>query len=212
MSIFSPSEVSRGLTVPMSCTLEYMHCPFCHNADTKVLDSRADEDGVAIRRRRECMKCHRRFTTMESCELTVVKRDGHTERFDRNKVIVGVGKACQSRPITQDQLKELGRKVEEELRASGQAQIPSVEVGKAILKPLRDLDLVAYMRFASVYRDFKDLSDFEAAIEELRQYEKDKNTTLTAGADTATADASDPAAAGKETGKEPGKELGKEAA
>lgn len=149
--------------------LSLMHCPFCQNSDTKVIDTRVGEDGYAIRRRRECPKCGKRFTTVETAQLLVIKRSGNSEPFDRDKVISGVRKACQGRPIDENELKELGRKVEEDLRSRGLAQVDSDEVGRAILRPLRDLDEVAYMRFASVYQNFEDLDDFEKAIQDLRQ-------------------------------------------
>ena len=145
-----------------------MHCPFCQNPDTKVVDTRISDDGHSIRRRRECPKCSKRFTTLETNMLLVVKRSGNVEQFDRNKVISGVRKACQGRPINEDDLKMLGQKVEEDLRSRGLAQVKSDEVGKAILKPLRDLDMVAYMRFASVYQNFENLEDFQRAIDELK--------------------------------------------
>lgn len=145
-----------------------MHCPFCQNPDTKVVDTRISDDGHSIRRRRECLKCSKRFTTLETTMLLVVKRSGNVEQFDRNKVISGVRKACQGRPINEDDLKMLEQKVEEDLRLRGLAQVKSDEVGKAILKPLRDLDMVAYMRFASVYQNFENLEDFQRAIDELK--------------------------------------------
>ena len=145
-----------------------MDCPFCQNPDTKVVDTRISDDGHSIRRRRECPKCSKRFTTLETTMLLVVKRSGNVEQFDRNKVISGVRKACQGRPINEDDLKMLGQKVEEDLRSRGLAQVKSDEVGKAILKPLRDLDMVAYMRFASVYQNFENLEDFQRAIDELK--------------------------------------------
>lgn len=145
-----------------------MHCPFCQNPDTKVVDTRISDDGHSIRRRRECPECSKRFTTLETTMLLVVKRSGNVEQFDRNKVISGVRKACQGRPINEDDLKMLGQKVEEDLRSRGLAQVKSDEVGKAILKPLRDLDMVAYMRFASVYQNFENLEDFQRAIDELK--------------------------------------------
>lgn len=145
-----------------------MNCPFCQNPDTKVVDTRISDDGHSIRRRRECPKCSKRFTTLETTMLLVVKRSGNVEQFDRNKVISGVRKACQGRPINEDDLKMLGQKVEEDLRSRGLAQVKSDEVGKAILKPLRDLDMVAYMRFASVYQNFENLEDFQRAIDELK--------------------------------------------
>jgi len=148
-----------------------VHCPFCRHTDSKVIDSRTTEDGTAIRRRRSCPECGRRFTTIETAALLVVKRSGVTEPFSRDKVVAGVRKACQGRPVTEDQLALLAQRVEEAVRASGVAELPTHEVGLAILGPLRELDLVAYLRFASVYRAFESLEDFEQAIAELREAE-----------------------------------------
>ncbi|MEN3535965.1 transcriptional regulator NrdR [Microbispora sp. ZYX-F-249] len=145
-----------------------MHCPFCRNPDTRVVDSRAAEDGAAIRRRRTCPECGRRFTTQETVLLMVSKRSGVTEPFSREKVVAGVRRACQGRPVSEDSLAQLGQRVEESIRGTGAAEIASHEVGLAILGPLRDLDEVAYLRFASVYRSFETLADFEAEIERLR--------------------------------------------
>lgn len=146
-----------------------MHCPFCRHPDSRVVDSRTADDGAAIRRRRQCPHCSRRFTTVENASLTVIKRSGVTEPFSRDKVIAGVRKACQGRPVTEDALAQLGQRVEEAVRATGSAELSTHDVGLAILGPLQDLDLVAYLRFASVYKAFESLEDFEAAIAELRQ-------------------------------------------
>ncbi|MEU6405683.1 transcriptional regulator NrdR [Streptomyces sp. NPDC046985] len=146
-----------------------MHCPFCRHPDSRVVDSRTTDDGTSIRRRRQCPDCSRRFTTVETCSLMVVKRSGVTEPFSRTKVINGVRKACQGRPVTEDALAQLGQRVEEAVRAAGSAEVATHEVGLAILGPLQELDLVAYLRFASVYRAFDSLEDFGAAIEELRE-------------------------------------------
>lgn len=145
-----------------------MHCPFCRHTDSRVVDSRLVDDGVVIRRRRQCPECGRRFTTTESAALTVIKRSGATEPFSRTKVLVGVRKACQGRPVDEDALAMLAQQVEETVRSSGQAEIDAHEVGLAVLGPLRDLDEVAYLRFASVYQNFETLEDFEAAIALLR--------------------------------------------
>jgi transcriptional repressor NrdR len=145
-----------------------MHCPYCRHTDTRVLDSRVAEDGTSIRRRRSCPLCEKRFTTVEAMQLTVVKRSGATEVFSRDKAIDGVRKACKGRPVTDDQLALLGSQVEDALRGSGWAEVPAHEVGLAILGPLRDLDEVAYLRFASVYRAFESADDFEAEIAVLR--------------------------------------------
>ncbi len=146
-----------------------MHCPFCRHPDSRVVDSRTTDDGTSIRRRRQCPDCSRRFTTVETCSLMVVKRSGVTEPFSRTKVINGVRKACQGRPVTEDALAQLGQRVEEAVRATGSAELTTHDVGLAILGPLQELDLVAYLRFASVYRAFNSLEDFEAAIVELRE-------------------------------------------
>lgn len=146
-----------------------MHCPFCRHPDSRVVDSRTTDDGTAIRRRRQCPDCSRRFTTVESASLMVIKRSGVTEPFSRDKVIAGVRKACQGRPVTEDALAQLGQRVEEAARATGSAELSTHDVGLAILGPLQDLDLVAYLRFASVYRAFDSIEDFEAAVAELRE-------------------------------------------
>lgn len=145
-----------------------MHCPFCRHTDSRVIDSRTTDDGTAIRRRRQCPACTRRFTTLETASLSVLKRSGATEPFSRVKVLVGVRKACQGRPVTEDQLALLAQRVEEQVRAQGSAEVEAHEVGLAVLEPLRDLDEVAYLRFASVYRAFADLQDFQDAITLLR--------------------------------------------
>ena len=145
-----------------------MRCPYCRSADSRVVDSRETSDGDAIRRRRSCPHCGRRFTTVEETALAVVKRSGVTEPFSRAKVVSGVRKACQGRPVDEDALAQLAQQVEETIRASGAAEVPAHEVGLAILTPLRELDEVAYLRFASVYRSFESLADFEAEITALR--------------------------------------------
>ncbi|MBA2573639.1 MAG: transcriptional repressor NrdR [Nocardioidaceae bacterium] len=145
-----------------------MHCPYCRHVDTRVLDSRVAEDGSSIRRRRSCSECEKRFTTVEAMQLTVVKRSGATEAFSRDKAIAGVRKACKGRPVSADQLALLGSQVEDALRGSGWAEVPAHEVGLAILGPLRELDEVAYLRFASVYRSFESADDFETEIALMR--------------------------------------------
>ena len=145
-----------------------MQCPFCRHHDTRVLDSRAADEGASIRRRRQCQQCDRRFTTVEQVSLSVLKRTGTTEPFSRDKVVSGVRKACQGRPVSDTDLARLGQQVEEAIRATGAAEVASHEVGMATLPPLRDLDEVAYLRFASVYRSFDSLADFEKEISLLR--------------------------------------------
>ena len=150
-----------------------MHCPFCRHADSRVIDSRTADDGAAIRRRRSCPQCGKRFTTQETVILMVAKRSGVTEPFTRDKIIRGVQRACQGRPVGEDKLAILAQRVEETIRARGLAEVPSHEVGLAILGPLRELDEVAYLRFASVYRSFESLADFEQEIVALRQGRRD---------------------------------------
>ena len=145
-----------------------MRCPYCRHPDSRVVDSREANDGDAIRRRRSCPECGRRFTTVEETSLAVVKRSGCTEPFSRAKIISGVRKACQGRPVDEDSLALLAQRVEEAVRGGGAAEVPAHEVGLAILEPLRALDEVAYLRFASVYRGFESLEDFEAEIAGLR--------------------------------------------
>jgi transcriptional repressor NrdR len=153
-----------------------MRCPFCHNPDSRVVDSRETDEGATTRRRRSCPGCGRRFTTVEEAVLAVVKRSGVSEPFDRSKVVAGVRRACQGRPVDEDQLALLAQRVEDAVRATGSAEIPSHEVGLAILRPLRDLDEVAYLRFASVYRNFSSVADFEKEIAELRAAEASRST------------------------------------
>lgn len=153
-----------------------MHCPFCRHPDSRVIDSRTSDDGLAIRRRRQCPECGRRFSTTETASLTVIKRSGVVEPFSREKVMSGVRKACQGRPVTETDLAILAQQVEEVLRASGASQLDANDIGLAILPHLRNLDEVAYLRFASVYQAFESLNDFESAIAGLRD---DKSATTT---------------------------------
>jgi transcriptional repressor NrdR len=150
-----------------------MRCPYCRHPDSRVVDSREAEDGQLIRRRRHCPECGKRFTTVEEAVLAVVKRSGVTEPFSRSKIIGGVRKACQGRPVTEDALALLAQRVEEVIRARGAAEVPSQEVGLAILAPLRELDEVAYLRFASVYQDFQSADDFIREIRTLRAGQPD---------------------------------------
>ena len=143
-----------------------MRCPWCQSLDDKVVDSRLAEDGAAIRRRRECLSCNRRYTTYERLEeapLWVLKRGGGREPFDRAKVVAGVRAATKNRPVTEDQLEELAVQVEETLRGEG-AELTSEQIGRAVLERLRELDEVAYLRFASVYKGFEDVGDFEREV------------------------------------------------
>jgi transcriptional repressor NrdR len=149
------------------------------------VDSREVEDGQVIRRRRSCPECGRRFTTVEEATLAVIKRSGVTEPFSRGKVVTGVRRACQGRPVDEDALALLSQQVEDAVRATGVAEIPSNEVGLAILGPLRELDEVAYLRFASVYRSFASIADFEAEIQTLR-HEHQRLTDSGAAGTTST--------------------------
>lgn len=156
-----------------------MHCPFCRYPDSRVIDSRTSDDGASIRRRRECPECTQRFSTTETASLMVLKRSGVLEQFSREKIVNGVRKACQGRPVTDADLAVLAQTVEESIRATGTAQINANEVGLAILEPLRKLDEVAFMRFASVYQGWETLEDFEAAIGLLKiERETDKLTGI----------------------------------
>ncbi|MDJ1130891.1 transcriptional regulator NrdR [Streptomyces iconiensis] len=186
-----------------------MHCPFCRHPDSRVVDSRTADDGAAIRRRRQCPHCSRRFTTVENASLTVIKRSGVTEPFSRDKVIAGVRKACQGRPVTEDALAQLGQRVEEAVRATGSAELSTHDVGLAILGPLQDLDLVAYLRFASVYKAFESLDDFETAIAELRQAHPPAGAGQGDGTGAAeSGDSGESAAGGGEGGKRGGPAAG----
>lgn len=176
-----------------------MRCPFCRHEDSRVIDSRTADDGSSIRRRRECPHCQRRFTTLETTSLSVVKRSGVIEPFSREKIVAGVRKACQGRPVSDDDLALLAQRVEETVRASGAAQIDANDVGLAILQPLRELDEIAYLRFASVYSAFASLEDFENAIEELRRDRESEPAKSTfSGADSATVTSSNDGAGSSE--------------
>jgi transcriptional repressor NrdR len=144
-----------------------VRCPYCGRSEDRVIDSRTAEDGGAIRRRRECEACKRRFTTFERAEaaaLRVAKRSGGAVPYDRTKVIEGVRKACKNRPVAERDIERVADEIEETLRATGRAEVASQEVGIAVLDKLRELDDVAYMRFASVYKDFQELTDFEREV------------------------------------------------
>ena len=154
-----------------------MICPFCRFDDSRVIDSRPTDEGNQIRRRRECTSCARRFNTSETSILLIIKRSGATEPFSREKVIAGVRKACQARPVNDDDLALLAQRVEESLRSDGVAEVEAQEVGLAILAPLRELDEVAYLRYASVYRNFASLEDFEGEIALLRALPSNSSST-----------------------------------
>lgn len=147
-----------------------MRCPYCAGSETEVVETRDSEDLKAIRRRRQCLKCKRRFTTyerMQGIELMVIKRDGRREVFDREKLRGGILKAVEKRPINTDLIDNLVDAVERELRRKDKAEVTSRQIGGAVLRRLKKIDKVAYLRFASVYLDFEDIGDFEEAIKEI---------------------------------------------
>ncbi|NLO97797.1 MAG: transcriptional regulator NrdR [Peptococcaceae bacterium] len=147
-----------------------MRCPFCQHEETKVLDSRQIEGGTAIRRRRECDVCNRRFTTYEKYEelqLMVVKKDGRREPFSRQKLLAGLVKACEKRPISTEQLENMVSEIERGLRDTNEREVPSKLIGEEVMNRLFTMDEIAYIRFASVYRQFKDIHKFMEELEEL---------------------------------------------
>jgi len=147
-----------------------MKCPYCSKIENKVIDSRMTKEGNAVRRRRECLTCKHRFTTYERVEalpLVLIKKDGRRETFDRTKVLVGMQKACQKRNISINTLEEFVDELERELQEMGEKEIPSSEVGERVMTKLHELDDVAYVRFASVYREFKDINDFMSELKDL---------------------------------------------
>ena len=152
-----------------------MKCPFCNFADTKVIDSRAQDDNSVIRRRRVCEKCGKRFTTYERVDMipiTVIKRDGTREIFDKAKLQNGIMKSCNKRPVTAQQIQKLVDDIENTLAGSGEREVESTQLGNMVIERLKDLDEVAYVRFASVYRQFKDINSF---IDELEKMLHEKN-------------------------------------
>ena len=152
-----------------------MNCPFCNTPDTKVIDSRPTEEGHAIRRRRECESCGKRFTTYEKVEevlFMVVKRDGSREQFDRNKVLNGIIRACQKRPVSLEQMEAIVNDVEKSMNNLMEKEVSSEFIGNAVMDHLKNLDEVAYVRFASVYREFTDVGTFVSEIEKLISNEK----------------------------------------
>ncbi|MBQ1352530.1 MAG: transcriptional repressor NrdR [Firmicutes bacterium] len=154
-----------------------MKCPFCENPDTKVIDSRQTDDGHAIRRRRECENCKKRFTTYEKVEemiLMVIKKDGSREAFDRNKIFSGIVKACEKRPVPVAKIEEVVDEIERGLNNMMEKEVESAFIGELIMEKLRDLDEVAYVRFASVYRQFTDINTFVSEIEKLLTSKKGK--------------------------------------
>lgn len=163
-----------------------MKCPYCGNVEDKVIDSRMIRDGIAIRRRRECLGCEKRFTsyeTVEEIQFKVIKKDGRREDFDRAKIRVGIEKSCEKRPVSTDVIDEVVDRIETELLRQGTKEVPSGEIGEMVIKELCDLDEVAYVRFASVYRAFKGIDEFDEFLDGLRRMidhgVRDKNSPKT---------------------------------
>jgi transcriptional repressor NrdR len=157
-----------------------LRCPFCQHLDDKVIDSRLAREGDVIRRRRECLRCEKRFTTYERVEEVmpqVVKKDGRREPFDRQKIVAGIQRACEKRPVSADAIDEVVRRIEAELTDSGEREIPSSRIGEKVMAALKGLDEVAFVRFASVYRRFQDLNDFMAELQGLLRHEAAGKTT-----------------------------------
>jgi len=148
-----------------------MRCPFCQHTDSDVIDTR-DTDDYRIRRRRECAKCKRRFTTYEEAEkedLFVIKKDGRREKFDRHKLLSGIQKACEKRPVSVEQTDEIANWVEAKIRKGDKQEVKTDEIGKLVMERLKKVDEVAYIRFASVYRSFADVESFEQALKNLKK-------------------------------------------
>ncbi|MFQ5474366.1 MAG: transcriptional regulator NrdR [Candidatus Nanoarchaeia archaeon] len=147
-----------------------MRCPFCNTTDTKVVDKRDSEGTESIRRRRECLKCNNRFTTyerIESISLRIIKKDGARQEFDREKILKGMLKACEKRHVTNETINNAVKEIENELWTSGESEVSSKKIGSLIMKKLRKIDKVAYIRFASVYREFKDIEEFHKEVQKL---------------------------------------------
>lgn len=152
-----------------------MRCPFCGWAESKVIDSRSAEEGISIRRRRECLTCGKRFTTYEVVEqipLMVIKKDGRRVMFERNKLLTGLIRACEKRPISIDAIEAVADRIEKEIRNSLEREIPTQTIGELVMRHLRELDQVAYVRFASVYRQFADINNFMQELETLMKVQK----------------------------------------
>ena len=154
-----------------------MRCPYCQHGESKVIDSRDAQDGEVIRRRRECLNCGRRFTTRERVEEVlplIVKKDGRREAFDREKLISGLKKACQKRPVSMDAMERIVAEVERELQESGEKEVPASFIGERVMAALKNLDPVAYVRFASVYRSFRDVNEFMDELKGLLSHRGEK--------------------------------------
>ena len=147
-----------------------MKCPYCSNLESKVVDSRPSDEGSSIRRRRECLECHKRFTTYETVEslpLVVIKRDGSRQTFDKSKLLNGMIRACEKRPVSFDTLNDIASEIEQSLQNEMEREVPSSVIGEMVMKKLKAVDEVAYVRFASVYRQFKDISTFMTELNKL---------------------------------------------
>jgi transcriptional repressor NrdR len=154
-----------------------VRCPYCQHGESKVIDSRDAQDGEVIRRRRECLNCGRRFTTRERVEEVlplIVKKDGRREAFDREKLISGLKKACQKRPVSMDAMERIVAEVERELQESGEKEVPASFIGERVMAALKNLDPVAYVRFASVYRSFRDVNEFMDELKGLLSHRGEK--------------------------------------
>jgi transcriptional repressor NrdR len=152
-----------------------MKCPFCGNPDDRVVDSRTIKDNELIRRRRECLKCNKRFTTYERIEeipLMVAKKDGRREPFDRSKIVIGILKACEKRPVSIEEIEDLVDRIEKSINSSMEKEVSSETIGSMVMEELRNLDEVAYVRFASVYRQFRDINEFMDVLKTLYRQEK----------------------------------------
>lgn len=158
-----------------------MKCPYCSSPDTKVTDSRDTDDGASIRQRRQCLACGRRFTTYETVEqvpIRVIKKNGSRELFDRNKLRSGLIHACEKRNISSAQIEEIVKRVEKKIRNELKHEVSSVEIGNLVMNELKNLDQVAYVRFASVYREFKDIGSFMSELETLMKNHKEKTDSV----------------------------------
>ena len=147
-----------------------MRCPYCANPESKVVDSRPSDEGASIRRRRECLVCHKRFTTyetMESLPLVVIKKDGSRQTFDKSKLLNGMLRACEKRPVSFDTLEAIANEIEQTLQNALDREVSSTHIGEMVMERLRGVDEVAYVRFASVYREFKDISSFMGELDKL---------------------------------------------
>ncbi len=153
-----------------------MRCPFCNNLESRVVDTRPTEEGQAIRRRRECISCSKRFTTYEKIEeipLIVVKKDGNRQSYDRNKILNGIIKSCEKRPVSIEEIEGIVDEIERNLSNSLKKEVTSIEIGEMVMAKLKDLDEVAYVRFASVYRQFKDVNSFMDELKKMLDERKD---------------------------------------